>query len=121
MRRLIVISSILLIIVATACDSVEQVDVINNSSVTVDILYGPGGEIQQIGDTDNGGCVICGLEPRSEEFFIDPSGDPERGRRHDYELTARETTSNIVIYSRVFTWDELRDMDWRVVITDMRE
>ncbi len=121
MRLILAIALLTLASAAVACDSFERVTLENRTTETVDILYGPGGEVQQPGEVDNGGCIICGLEPQGEDSFVDPSGDPERGRRHNYELTARETTSNIVIYSRVFTWDELRDMDWRVVITDMRE
>ena len=123
MWRLLAISCLSLIAVTgIACDSFERVTLENRSDETIDILYSYGSTPDKIGaDIHGDGCLPCDVPSGEEGTLLDPPSDPEHGRDNLYLISARETTSNIVIYSRVFTWDELRDMDWRVVITDMRE
>ncbi len=114
--------ALLLVVTSVACDRFEQIDFQNDTTLTIDIVYGHSTVPDELGKRNSSGrCAVCELPPGEEDLLIDPSGDPDRGRDVVYSITARDAARDVVIYSRVFTWDELSDMDWRVVITDMRE
>ena len=97
---------IMLSLAVSACvTNFYTLSVHNHTDQTLTIYLGhyPRGYVINIGD------IEAGAEIRYETLFFDK-----------YSIEAKNARGEVV-YSDNFTWDELRDIDWKVVIPPLKD
>lgn len=112
---------VLIAVIAIACDSFQSIEIVNETSLSIDITFGHSAVPKQIGEIDLATeCAVCRLGSATNGSFAGPPSDSRRGQRFVYRISAHDSSNEIILFSQVFTWDELRNNDWKVHIADMR-
>jgi hypothetical protein len=105
-----------LIVLLTGCEPYQSIIYDNQTSFTVkvDISLVP---VDYSGTPtltwDSPGVVLS--EKETKEFMTSVPNTKRGGADYKYTVVAVIETGEIV-FSKVFTWDELHDMNWRVVL-----
>lgn len=112
-------------LVTIACQPTRSAfEVTNDSGRVVDFVYsedfldlsdfGRDYDSLSIGDRDTyQGCTQCDMAPGAVYNFEEPFRE-----RQSVTIAAREADSNVLIFKRRYTWQELFDLDFRVFLVD---
>jgi hypothetical protein len=115
-RTGVFIISVLVVILFSSCEQFQAITYVNKTSITVKVYLGtvplsytgtPTRSWNQPGDIIEASV--------SKELLTQVPPTKDAGTLNKYAIVA-VTETNEVVLSKVFTWDELHDMDWTVVI-----
>ena len=120
--RILILSAIVLILSLffTGCDSYQSITFVNQTTYqiktdvrTVDLDYDGYVSISNFTwDT-----YVDGIEAgESKKYVASIKTDKEAGSGYKYIVEAINQ-NNTVLFAHIFTWDELHNMNWEVVIT----
>ncbi len=105
---------------AVACDSFQELTVTNNSGRTINLVsatYDTGTSVPPVGTHySNSSWDVENLLPGASARFSAWSKNDHVVRDQDHRFTVVDSVSKVSIAILEFSFDELKDSDWHVVV-----
>ena len=103
-----------------SCDNVVQSRYENETSVTIHVTVYFDGRVPVIGSNTGGGGDVLNILPNETGSVAGLFMPAERANPNEEFTIVGTNIDGDVLFSEVFTWQELNDMDWFVEIVDQR-